>query len=1283
MTEVLARFNKEVDSPAIRNAERNLAKFASGNEKIATSSRNVADQTQLYNKYLYDQGRALGNVTTQLEQYRRTQANVAKEMRAASAASVGNNLSYIPQNQPDNYRVGSAFGNIVDEDDRRAQQASRSYHNLSTAMDDVIDARQRESSTFAQSLRAQMEGDVANEKSVASQKNLSQSLSTTRYAMFSAAATMGILSAGLIAFNVATIGTAVSFERAFANVTRTSDAMRQSASLTADLRDQFVSMAQELPVAFEDLSAIGALGNQLGVQTDNLASFTKVVAEFSTVTGMSADESATAFGRLDALLPDVQHNFVALGSSILKAGVTSVATEAQIVKTSVQISAMGRQAGLTTGEIVGLAAGFASIGVPPELSRGTVVRLFSQMGKAVDQGGDKLQAFAAVSGVSAQQFASTYGKAGFGDIFLKFMAGIAQKGGDARATLEDLGIKSVRDIPALLNLANAADSTGKSFSETAGKAGLLTQVFDAGIGGFKEQTEIFDQYAIITDTVSAKLQILANNFQVFLAAIGESTVGPFSFLIDGFTQVLKLMTDMASNPWGQALLAGIGVVTALAGVVTGLGAVLALAASGVIGLQQAMIGLNRAGIAVGLTGFITQLGEAGIATRGLTTAINIAKVAMAGLALGAVTAGVALLSNAIVDAERNWLGFGGGAEEAMKRIKGTINKYSFSNELSKVLNGSEVMAQFQRSFGVNNLQPVLRDLASVDEQMSKIVGEGGATKVAKELQGLQAAFHAAGDDGSQFKAYMTDTVHALEDAGYKVKFTKDGFMNLIPPTKEAAAAAGDMATAEAIAAQQTEDLATALNVASTDLGTMADGALWTADILKSFISDFASGSAGFVGYSDAMNTAQQRTAEAAAEAAGKGKDAWKDFVDTSSVNMGFFTEALTQQVQKQGVWINDMGILAGRGADAFVQGLAKMGPEGAALAHAAVGMTKDELDKLEEQARLSAFYASTAFSEGFTAGFPTMKEVYDQGGNLALAAFVAAQVDGSPEAMAAVIAKFNLDLSANPLVPPPIAPPVVPDVDTTPAATKLTAFVNTPRVTVPLKADADPGPAGQTLDLFLRTPRTTTPIKSDADPGPAGHTLDLFIRTPRATGPIKADADPGPAGRTLDLFLRTPRTVLFGTSVSTANAETQISNFISRSRTVTINLKTGTPSGLGPLKPGMATGGYVRGPGTGTSDSIDTRLSNGEYVIKASSVRKVGVGYLDALNGGHAKMHSGNGYAQGGAVKAPTGISIVELSPTDRALLRAAGNLQVVIPGTFIAQATNSQTVRDNNRGAF
>ena len=49
---------------------------------------------------------------------------------------------------------------------------------------------------------------------------------------------------------------------------------------------------------------------------------------------------------------------------------------------------------------------------------------------------------------------------------------------------------------------------------------------------------------------------------------------------------------------------------------------------------------------------------------------------------------------------------------------------------------------------------------------------------------------------------------------------------------------------------------------------------------------------------------------------------------------------------------------------------------------------------------------------------------------------------------------------------------------------------------------------------------------------------------------------------------------------------------------------------------GQATGGLVIGPGTSTSDSVPRWLSNGEYVLQASAVDRIGVGALDALNSG-------------------------------------------------------------------
>lgn len=46
-----------------------------------------------------------------------------------------------------------------------------------------------------------------------------------------------------------------------------------------------------------------------------------------------------------------------------------------------------------------------------------------------------------------------------------------------------------------------------------------------------------------------------------------------------------------------------------------------------------------------------------------------------------------------------------------------------------------------------------------------------------------------------------------------------------------------------------------------------------------------------------------------------------------------------------------------------------------------------------------------------------------------------------------------------------------------------------------------------------------------------------------------------------------------------------------------------------------ASGGYVRGRGTGTSDSIPAWLSNGEFVVRAAAVRKYGLNLLHSLNG--------------------------------------------------------------------
>lgn len=99
----------------------------------------------------------------------------------------------------------------------------------------------------------------------------------------------------------------------------------------------------------------------------------------------------------------------------------------------------------------------------------------------------------------------------------------------------------------------------------------------------------------------------------------------------------------------------------------------------------------------------------------------------------------------------------------------------------------------------------------------------------------------------------------------------------------------------------------------------------------------------------------------------------------------------------------------------------------------------------------------------------------------------------------------------------------------------------------------------------------------------------------------------------------------------------------------------------GPAPQKYATGGYISGPGTGTSDSIPAYLSNGEYVIRAAAVRKLGKRHLDMLNNGIPIPR----FADGGMVGT---VASLDTSP------RNLGSLDISIGGdTYQVFADSTQ----------
>lgn len=119
----------------------------------------------------------------------------------------------------------------------------------------------------------------------------------------------------------------------------------------------------------------------------------------------------------------------------------------------------------------------------------------------------------------------------------------------------------------------------------------------------------------------------------------------------------------------------------------------------------------------------------------------------------------------------------------------------------------------------------------------------------------------------------------------------------------------------------------------------------------------------------------------------------------------------------------------------------------------------------------------------------------------------------------------------------------------------------------------------------------------------------------------------------------------------------------------------GSAGGLGALISsffGFASGGYVTGPGTSTSDSIPARLSHGEYVVNARAVSRLGLSFLDAINGLSAGPRVSAGrlaFAAGGLVpEAPA-------QPTTGQNIRIVNVIDPAMAGDYLNSSAGERVV--------
>ena len=97
----------------------------------------------------------------------------------------------------------------------------------------------------------------------------------------------------------------------------------------------------------------------------------------------------------------------------------------------------------------------------------------------------------------------------------------------------------------------------------------------------------------------------------------------------------------------------------------------------------------------------------------------------------------------------------------------------------------------------------------------------------------------------------------------------------------------------------------------------------------------------------------------------------------------------------------------------------------------------------------------------------------------------------------------------------------------------------------------------------------------------------------------------------------------------------------------------------------FAEGGYVQGPGSATSDSIPANLSNGEFVVKASAVKNIGLDALSAINSGMPILDIMAGYGRFGDTM------LAHITPEEAELLKMRGGAGTMNPMTNLPEFYN------------
>lgn len=225
------------------------------------------------------------------------------------------------------------------------------------------------------------------------------------------ASAAGVASMAVAAATAASVYEGSQFESAFAGVKKTVDA---TAEEYAALRQNILDMTREIPSSASDIAGVMEIAGQLGIATESLTEFTETMINLGVSTNLSAEEAATNLAKFANIVnmadygTDGISNWERLGSVVVDLGNNFATTEADIVEMATRLASTGSLVGLTESQIMALATAMSSVGIQAESGGSTMAKLLKKMQLAVELNSDSLADYAAVAGMTGEQFRDTF-----------------------------------------------------------------------------------------------------------------------------------------------------------------------------------------------------------------------------------------------------------------------------------------------------------------------------------------------------------------------------------------------------------------------------------------------------------------------------------------------------------------------------------------------------------------------------------------------------------------------------------------------------------------------------------------------------------------------------------------------------------------------------------------------------------------------------------------------------------------------------------------------------------